>query len=62
MRKIPGNVPNQDMLTENLHKPLTSVPDPFGEFDSFGDHNNAYAKSSDRSLGNALAAQCGDLA
>jgi lysyl-tRNA synthetase class 1 len=41
MRKIPGNVPNQDMLTENLHKPLTSVPDPFGEFDSFGDHNNA---------------------
>ena len=41
MRKGPGNVPNQDMLREHLHKPLTSVPDPFGTHDSFGDHNNA---------------------
>ena len=41
MRKIPGNVPDQEMLKEHLQKPLTSVPDPFGEFDSFGDHNNA---------------------
>ncbi|WP_340261718.1 MULTISPECIES: lysine--tRNA ligase [unclassified Roseobacter] len=41
MRKVPGNVPNQDMLREHLQKPLTSVPDPFEEFDSFGDHNNA---------------------
>jgi lysyl-tRNA synthetase class 1 len=36
MRKVPGNVPNQDMLREHLQKPLTSVPDPFGEFESFG--------------------------
>ena len=41
MRKIPGNVPNQEMLKEHLQKPLTSVPDPFGEYESFGDHNNA---------------------
>ncbi|MGD9861797.1 MAG: lysine--tRNA ligase [Pseudodonghicola sp.] len=41
MRKVPGNVPNQDMLREHLQEPLTSVPDPFGEFDSFGGHNNA---------------------
>ncbi|MCR9147327.1 MAG: lysine--tRNA ligase [Rhodobacteraceae bacterium] len=41
MRKVPGNVPNQDMLQEHLQKPLTSVPDPFGTHDSFGDHNNA---------------------
>ncbi len=41
MRKIPGNVPNQEMLREHLQKPLTSVPDPFGEFESFGHHNNA---------------------
>ncbi|MDB2548422.1 lysine--tRNA ligase [Paracoccaceae bacterium] len=41
MRKVPGNVPNQDMLREHLQKPLTSVPDPFEEFGSFGDHNNA---------------------
>ncbi|KRS12611.1 lysine--tRNA ligase [Roseovarius atlanticus] len=41
MRKVPGNVPNQEMLQEHLQKPLTSVPDPFGEFESFGHHNNA---------------------
>ncbi|WBU62690.1 lysine--tRNA ligase [Paracoccus aerodenitrificans] len=41
MRKVPENVPQQELLKENLQKPLTSVPDPFGEFDSFGDHNNA---------------------
>jgi len=41
MRKVPGNVPNRDMLQEHLQKPLTSVPDPFGTHDSFGHHNNA---------------------
>ncbi|MBC9245641.1 lysine--tRNA ligase [Paracoccus sp. 11-3] len=41
MRKVPENVPQQEMLHANLQKPLTSVPDPFGEFPSFGDHNNA---------------------
>jgi lysyl-tRNA synthetase, class I len=41
MRKVPENVPNQAMLRENLHRPLTRVPDPFGEFESFGHHNNA---------------------
>lgn len=41
MRKVPDNVPNQQLLRENLQKPLTAVPDPFGEFPSFGDHNNA---------------------
>ena len=41
MRKVPENVPNQEMLRENMQKPLTSVPDPYGEYDSFGAHNNA---------------------
>ena len=41
MRKVPGNVPDQEMLKEHLQKPLTSVPDPFGTHDSFGAHNNA---------------------
>lgn len=41
MRKVPDNVPRQDMLQEHLQKPLTSVPDPFGEYESFGHHNNA---------------------
>ena len=41
MRKVPDNVPQRDMLLENLQRPLTSVPDPFGEYESFGHHNNA---------------------
>src|SRR6185312_12461912 len=41
LRKVPGNVPNQEMLTANLGKPLTSVPDPFGTHESYGAHNNA---------------------
>ena len=42
MRKIPDNVPSKAFLEPHLHKPLTSVPDPWtNEFASFGDHNNA---------------------
>ena len=41
LRKVPDNVPNKDMLTEYLGKPLTKVPDPFGTHPSFGQHNNA---------------------
>jgi len=41
MRKVPDNVPNQEMLKANLQRPLTSVPDPFGQYPSFGAHNNA---------------------
>ncbi len=41
MRKVPDNVPNTEGLKEHLQRPLTSVPDPFGEFESFGHHNNA---------------------
>jgi lysyl-tRNA synthetase class 1 len=41
LRKVPGNVPNQDMLRDYLGQPLTSVPDPFGTHSSYGAHNNA---------------------
>ena len=41
LRKVPGNVPNQDVMAEDLHLPLTKVRDPFGTHDSFGAHNNA---------------------
>jgi lysyl-tRNA synthetase class 1 len=40
-RKIPDNVPNHAMLEEDRDKPVTSVRDPFGEYESFGAHNNA---------------------
>lgn len=42
MRKIPDNVPDRAFLEPHLHKPLTSVPNPFGgNYESFGHHNNA---------------------
>ncbi len=53
LRKVPDNVPNQEMLGWYVEQededgmitrnptPLTSTPDPFGTHHSFGDHNNA---------------------
>ncbi len=41
LRKVPDNVPNRDSLLLHLGKPLTQIPDPFGEYDSFAAHNNA---------------------
>ena len=45
LRKVPENVPNQELLNNNLHKPLTQVPDPFEKFNSFGEHNNEMLKN-----------------
>ncbi|MGQ0676319.1 MAG: lysine--tRNA ligase [Rhodospirillales bacterium] len=48
LRKVPDNVPNQEMLATyagdkqtSFGTPLTSIPDPFGKHESFGHHNNA---------------------
>ncbi len=45
LRKVPDNVPNQEMIREYLGKPLTRIPDPFGTHESFGHHNNARLKA-----------------
>ena len=45
LRKVPENIPNPEKLEKNLHKPLTQVPDPFGKFNSFGEHNNEMLKN-----------------
>ncbi len=45
LRKVPDNVPNQEMLKAYLGKPLTDIPDPFGTHSSFGAHNNARLKA-----------------
>jgi len=44
LRKVPDNIPNKNILEKNLHKPLTSIPDPFKKFKSFGEHNNEMLK------------------
>jgi lysyl-tRNA synthetase class 1 len=41
LRKVPDNVPNKEMLSSHLGKPLSRIPDPFGKFESFAHHNNA---------------------
>ena len=41
LRKVPDNIPNQDLVAAHLGKPLTRIPDPFGTHESFGAHNNA---------------------
>ncbi|WP_265571624.1 lysine--tRNA ligase [Sphingomicrobium nitratireducens] len=42
LRKVPDNVPQQDMLAEHLGKPLSRIPNPFDTNDeSFAHHNNA---------------------
>ena len=44
LRKVPEGIPNPEILREDLYKPLTVVRDPFGEYPSFGAHNNARLK------------------
>jgi lysyl-tRNA synthetase class 1 len=41
LRKVPDNIPNREMVAQHLGKPLTQVPDPFGTYPSFAEHNNA---------------------
>jgi lysyl-tRNA synthetase class 1 len=45
LRKIPGNIPNQDMVKIHLGKPLTSIPDPFEQTSSFGEYMNLKLRS-----------------
>ena len=40
LRKVPQNIPNKELIEQNLEKPLSSIPDPFGEFQSFSEYNN----------------------
>ena len=44
LRKVPENIPNNEILKKNLGKPLTNNPDPFGKYQSFGEHNNEMLK------------------
>ncbi|MGF1610037.1 MAG: lysine--tRNA ligase [Kiloniellales bacterium] len=51
LRKVPDNIPNRDMMAQHLGKPLTRIPDPFGEYESFGQHNNARLRAFLESFG-----------
>lgn len=45
LRKVPGNIPNQELIAKYIGKPLTAIPDPFGEKESFGHYMNAKLRS-----------------
>ncbi|MDG5749730.1 lysine--tRNA ligase [Qipengyuania sp. XHP0211] len=46
LRKVPDNVPNQALLQENLHLPLSRVANPFDtDHESFAAHNNAQLRA-----------------
>ncbi len=44
LRKVPENIPDKKILYDNLGKPLTKIPDPFGKYKSFGEHSNEKLK------------------
>ena len=39
MRKVPKNLPQQDMLAEQLRRPIARVPDAYGIDESYARHN-----------------------
>ena len=41
LRKVPENIPNKNLISEHLHKSLSSIPDPFEKFSSFSEYNNS---------------------
>ena len=41
LRKVPTNVPNAEMLYQDLDLPLSKVRDPFGVASSFAEYNNS---------------------
>lgn len=45
LRKVPSNLPNQEMIAKHLGQPLTQVPDPYGEEISFGHYMNKKLRS-----------------
>ena len=58
-RKVPDNVPNKELMTAHLGKPLTQVPDPFSnEHTSFGAANNARLRAFLDTFGRNLLHSC----
>jgi lysyl-tRNA synthetase class 1 len=40
LKKVPLNMPQQEMLTGHIGKPLCHIPDPFGQFESYSAYMN----------------------
>ncbi len=45
LRAVPDNIPNREKVAQDLHKPLTAIPDPFGTAKSYGANMNRRLKA-----------------
>jgi lysyl-tRNA synthetase class 1 len=43
-RKVPKNMPQQDMLKSHMRKPIVDIPDPFGTEESYARHHEVSVK------------------
>lgn len=50
-RKVPKNMPKQEMLKEQLRKPIVDVPDPYGEEENYARHNEVEVEESIAKVG-----------
>ena len=44
LRKVPDNIPNSESFKKKSWKTSNTIPDPFGKFKSFAEHNNTMLK------------------
>lgn len=40
LRKVPDNIPNQEMIVKFIGFPLSKIPDPYGQFNSYSEYMN----------------------
>src|SRR5262245_47721709 len=45
LRKVPLNIPNQERTAQYIGRPLSEIPDPFDERESFSAYMNAKLRS-----------------
>jgi lysyl-tRNA synthetase class 1 len=50
-RKVPADIPQPEMLSENLRRSVADVPDPYGDHDSYASHFIAQLEESLEPLG-----------
>ena len=48
LRKVPANLPRKEMLEANLRKPISQIPDPYGDYPSYAAH---FEKTFEREIG-----------
>ncbi len=51
LRKVPKNLPNPEMIKENLRRPVFKVPDPFGCHKSYAEHFEKFFEAEIARLG-----------